>query len=221
LPWPARAANAVGDKLRELGTELVELDVARLKVAAVELARADDFGAPDFERGLYEIVASAERDADLSLIGRMGIRDAIVNALANRLLSVSFRRRHPELFRSELTPPVIVMGLPRSGTTLLHRLLALAPEARALRYWELRRPLAAPGVDPRAQGRGEQRAFKWLARGLDAKHFSNSEAPEECLYLFDRSTATSPGTSNKIRATRIERTPTISGSFRRRRLTGG
>ncbi|HEX6276067.1 MAG TPA: sulfotransferase, partial [Polyangiaceae bacterium] len=79
----------------------------------------------------------------------------------------------------------VVIGLPRSGTTLLHRLLALAPEARSLRYFELRRPIAEPGDDRARWARGQQRSFKWLARGLDAKHASGPEDPEECIFLFD------------------------------------
>jgi hypothetical protein len=186
LPLPARAVNGAGAALRELGLELAGLDPVRMRLAATELARADDFGGSDFEPGLGQVIASAERDAKLSLLGRMGLRDAIVNALANRLLLVRFRREHPEVFAAPLTPPLILLGMPRSGTTLLHRLLALAPEARALRYWELRRPLPAPGPDDRrAWAASQQRAFKWLARGLDEKHASGPEEPEECLFLFD------------------------------------
>jgi hypothetical protein len=188
LPWPARAANRTGALLRELGLELGELDVTKMRAAAVALAGSDDFGGADFEPGLAAVVASAERDARLSLIGRLGIREAIVNALANRLLRVRARREAPNVFAHELTPPLIVLGLPRSGTTLLHRLLALGPRARPLQYWELRRPLPAPGGDDRLKwARQQQRSFKWLARGLDAKHFSGPEAPEECLFLFDSS----------------------------------
>jgi hypothetical protein len=64
-------------------------------------------------------------------------------------------------------------------------LLALRTDARALRYWELRRPLGGSAEERIAWAHGQQRAFKWLARGLDAKHASGPEAPEECLFLFD------------------------------------
>ncbi|HEV8551618.1 MAG TPA: hypothetical protein VGQ57_21365, partial [Polyangiaceae bacterium] len=132
LPWPARAANRTGALLRTLGLELGELDPVKLRVEAVALAGCDDFGDASYEPGLAAVIASAERDARLSLIGRLGIHDAIVNALANRLLRVRARRVTPGAFAPTLVPPVIVMGLPRSGTPLLHRLLALAPSARPL-----------------------------------------------------------------------------------------
>jgi hypothetical protein len=81
-----------------------------------------------------------------------------------------------------------VIGLPRSGTTFLHRLLALAPEARALRYFEVRHPIAAPDHDDRHErARREHRGMAWLAPGLDAKHFSGPDEAEECLFLFDSS----------------------------------
>jgi len=186
LPWPARVLNAAGRALRHGGQELVELDVPGMLEEARRQAQADDFGEPDFMPALHVLIESAERDANLSLLGRSGLRDAIVTSLAQRLLRIRRRRERRNGAATALVPPLIVIGLPRSGTTLLHRLLALAPEARALRYWELRRPSAPPGQDDRrAWARSQQRAFKWLARGLDAKHFSGPEAPEECLFLFD------------------------------------
>jgi hypothetical protein len=80
----------------------------------------------------------------------------------------------------------MVIGLPRSGTTLLHRLLALAPEARPLKYFEVRHPIAPPGRDDRRErARFEHKSMAWLAPGLDVKHFSAPDEAEECLFLFD------------------------------------
>jgi hypothetical protein len=60
---------------------------------------------------------SAETDADLHFIGRLAIREVFANALASRLLLMEARKRTPEVFDRPLIPPIIVLGLPRSGTT--------------------------------------------------------------------------------------------------------
>jgi hypothetical protein len=186
LPLPLRVLNSAARALRRRGLEPVSLSPAALLAAARRAAGADDFGQRDFERGLEVLVESAERDANLTLVGRLGLRGVIVNALATRLLRERLRTTRPELFRTELAAPLIVIGLPRSGTTLLHRLLALAPGARALAHWEVRRPLPGPGRDRRAAE--VQRALtvvRRLAPELELKHSSLAGDPEECMFLLD------------------------------------
>ena len=181
-----RAVNGAAAALRRIGIEIAKLEPESLKRAAVRRAGVGDFGPDDFEPGLASFCRSLEHDARLTPIGRRGLRDFVINALVTRLQRVELRKRRPELFAAELVPPLIVVGLPRSGTTLLHRLLALAPEARPLRYFEVRHPIAPKGRDDRLErARFEHRSMAWLAPGLDAKHFSEPEAAEECLFLFD------------------------------------
>lgn len=187
-PLKFRLVNYAGELLRRSGLRVVSLEPESLLAAARRIARVSDFGPPGYERALEVLVDSAENDANLSLIGRIGMRETIVIALTNRLLKRELARHSPELFRTELIPPLIVVGLPRSGTTLLHRLLALAPDARSLAYWELRKPLPEPGRDRRLKwALAQERAVKSLAPGLDAKHYSGARSPEECFYLLDPS----------------------------------
>jgi hypothetical protein len=71
--------------------------------------------------------------------------------LRNRLLLTDLLRRHPEIHDIELVPPVVIAGLPRTGTTHLHNLLAAGPTFRTLPYWESMEPVAMPhevGVEP-------------------------------------------------------------------------
>ncbi len=186
-PLPIRALNGVGEFLKRLGFEIAVTQPEKLKQIAVEETGLSDFGAPDFEEGLARVTESLKSDVDLGLLGRLGIRDYLVLALKTRLQREALRRRRPELFATPLTPPLMVLGLPRSGTTLLHRLLSLAPEARALRYFEVRRPIVDGKDDRLAWAYQQYRAFRMLAPGLDAKHFSRPEEPEECIFLFDSS----------------------------------
>lgn len=140
-----------------------------------------------FLEHLGVVAKSADSDARLSLLGRVGLRGALVNALSTRLLLEQARRERPDSFARQLVPPLIVLGLPRSGTTYLHRLLGLDPASRTLPFWKLRRPLTQPGQPDRRLeiARREARDFRLLAPGIDAKHLSDAESPEECLFLFD------------------------------------
>ncbi len=185
-PLLIRALNGAGPVLKLLGLEFGELTPSALKASAVRATGLEDFGTPDFEEGLSVVTESLKADTDLSLLGRVGLRDYLELALSTRLSLQALRKQKPEIFDAPLNAPLIVLGLPRSGTTHLHRLLSLAPKGRALRYFEVRRPIAPEGDDDRvAWARSQYRTFRMLAPGLDAKHFSGPEEPEECVFLFD------------------------------------
>jgi hypothetical protein len=178
--------NPVGPSGISGALDFAELDAERMRERAAAIAGCHDFGDPGFEPGLAVLVESAKRDADLSLLGRLAIRESIENALQNRLLLVQRRARHPEVFETPLRAPLIVIGLPRSGTTRLHRLLAHGPSARSLKYWEVRRPIATPGRDDRhAWAERQQRDFNKRARNFELKHFTGPDEPEECAFLLD------------------------------------
>ncbi len=188
LPLFARLANAVGSAARELGMPLVSLTPAALKRRARERSRLSDFGDDDFEEALEVLCDSAEHDANLSLSGRLALRDHVTGALVTRLRRIDLHKTRPEVFRTPLIAPLIVLGLPRSGTTMLHRLLSLDTAARALFMWELRDPILGPGPDDRRRRAiGQIKLVKKMAPGLDAKHYIDIDEPEECVLLLDSS----------------------------------
>ena len=187
-PLPLRMLNRAGAVLRSLGLPIVPLTPAALEARAVGQAGLSDFGEPDFEEPLAILCRSAEEDARLSFLGRMAVRDQITRALVTRLRRIDLRKRRPEIFTAPLTPPLIVLGLPRSGTTLLHRLLSLAPDARAIPMWQLQQPIPGPGPDRRREEAVAQVArIKKLAPEIDAKHHIDADEPEECVFLLDSS----------------------------------
>lgn len=159
---------------------LMELAAAR--------AGCRDFGDPGFSEGLDLLCRSCREDAALNAFGRIAVKIHITNALVARLLRVRARKRFPERFERTLNQPIFVIGLPRSGTTLLHRLLSLDDEARALKTWEVRKPLAEPGPDlRRAATRAQVALLKMAAPRIDAKHHVDADEPEECVFLLDGS----------------------------------
>jgi len=115
----------------------------------------DDFGPTDFVERMTLWLADGERDADLTAFGRAAIHRTCVRFAATRLRVEALLRAHPAIEDVEVRNPVVVIGLPRSGTTHLVNLLAADSRRRSLPYWEACEPVPDPaeqavdGRDPR------------------------------------------------------------------------
>ena len=187
-PLPFRAFNALGRTAHRIGLAPLPFDPEQLKRRAVRDTGLDDFGEPEHAEALEVLCRSLEEEAHLNLVGRVAIRRLVLRNLATRLRRVAARTRTPDVFAAPLNRPLIVMGLPRSGTTFLHRLLCLSEDARPLRMWELQRPIRSKGPDRRRQlSARDLRTVKAIAPKLDAKHYMTPDEPEECMGLLDDS----------------------------------
>jgi len=185
-----RLWNAVGVGAARLGLRWPSLDPEALLHAARRATGLDDFGEPDFRDGLEVLARSLEDEAALSAIGRTVIRGQLVNVLATRLRVIDWVARHPDVREERIARPTVVLGLPRTGTTLLSFLLDLDPESRSLLSWEAEHPvppasLATRAEDPRIAStarrlRDGDRAMPWLA----AMHPMGATLPTECVTLF-------------------------------------
>ncbi|WP_205633062.1 sulfotransferase family protein [Enhygromyxa salina] len=164
-------------------------DNARLLETAAKLEGKTDFGDAYFEAGLAALTRSLERDAKLSPMGRQAIYRMIIRNLCMRLRLVADQRERPQVYARPLTPPILVLGLPRAGTTFLHRLLSAMPGARPGRTWEINQPLPPTrGKDDRYRQAAKQVAMiRKLAPELDAKHRVDPDEPEECVFLLNPS----------------------------------
>jgi hypothetical protein len=119
----------------------------RLIEAAIAAAGYDDFGAPTWREGLERLIASAEESARLNEIGVGVFEDGIVGDLANRLRIEQWRARHPTIAEQRVERPIVIVGQPRTGTTILHDLMAQDPANRAPLSWEIERPVPAPRTE--------------------------------------------------------------------------
>ena len=162
--------------------------LARFSHAARRATGLDDFGDPYYRSGLRVLLRSLRRDVRLTFIGRTLLRRSIALALEQRLLIQEARKTEPGLFSAALLPPVIITGMPRSGTTFLHRLLAADETMRAPTLSELIEPVAPqPGLrrvlrDLRLNI--ELWVMRVLNRELDARHFTRGDEPEECMFAL-------------------------------------
>ena len=137
---PVRLFNGCGallDKSRIPSTRLVATDLIETAKRRCDL---DDFGEGDFFEGLSRLLDSCQRESQLNLIGRIVLRADLLDILSARLKMQRDRQVYPNIARQEIREPLFIVGLPRSGTSLLHRLLAADPEHRFPLTWEVRSP---------------------------------------------------------------------------------
>ncbi|MGO8938764.1 MAG: sulfotransferase family protein [Mycobacterium sp.] len=127
------------------------LDADALHAQASADTGLRDFG-PDDYRERFDVYLAALREIDgLHDAGVVNFYGQLLQLLKNRLLLTDLLSRHPEIDDIELQPPVVIAGLPRTGTTHLHNLLAAAPTFRTMPYWESNEPFPLPqevGVEP-------------------------------------------------------------------------
>jgi len=145
-------------QLREMMSALAAdcpLDADALHARAIADTGLDDFGPDDYRERL-DVYLAALRDIDaMHGPGVVNFFGQLSQWLKNRLLLADLLTRHPEIDDIELLPPVVIAGLPRTGTTHLHNLLGATPTFRTLPYWESFEPFplaAEVGIqpDPRA-----------------------------------------------------------------------
>lgn len=138
--------SAEAQQLRAMMAPLAEdcpLDSDVLHARASEATGLNDFGPDDYRERLDRYVAEL-REIDMHGPGIVNFHAQLVQWLKNRLLLTDLLTRHPEINDIELAPPVVIAGLPRSGTTHLHNMLAAAPTFRSLPYWESVEPFPLP-----------------------------------------------------------------------------
>ena len=192
-PYRPRAlalANRLGKTLEALGLGKEgwhERDFLRAARARTGLT---EFGDESFREPLGVLLESVEREARLHTVGKLITKTRLVGALCTRLRVADYVRRHPEVLHDELPAPIVIAGLQRTGTTMLHRLLASDPNLRALMSWEAIAPLPAQaplfGVDPRhVQAKVSERALAYMAPAFFAIHPVEADAPEEDVLLLD------------------------------------
>jgi hypothetical protein len=154
--------------------------------------------APDhFLDNLAAVVDAVNREARLTTTD--GLLGQLVQALRNRIEVDRFVADHPEVETGELPAPVVLTGLPRSGTTYFQYLFDQDPRLRMIRTWEGERPAPSPAHDPAsAQRRREasvtqaRRMHERTGGKIDAFHLTDVDGPQECLAILDQ-TFLNPG----------------------------
>jgi hypothetical protein len=197
-PRGLRVGNTAGSLVQRVRPGMLSLDRDDLVTAArqrTSLVDADLDLIPEstYVDALDCLLASLEDEAALTPAGRYFAREQVITSLSNRLALGAALEAHPEIGQSDLSPAIVIVGLPRSGTTLLQHLLARDPDHRVLRHWEASRPAAPRGADEdRAAQRATDRSLRlldYLAPDARALHPVDTDEPTECVTLFSNSFA--------------------------------
>jgi hypothetical protein len=141
-----------------------------------------DFGDTSFIGPLTRLLQSCSRESALSIVGRSATRWDIVRFLSNLLIVQDALARHPDMSTTPIRQPVFITGLPRSGTTFLHRLMLTDPVNRAPTVWETIAPSPSTGTRQQRIARvaRQLKAFEWLAPEFRALHPLEANSPQEC-----------------------------------------
>src|SRR5205814_120431 len=186
-PILIRALNKAGAGLEKVGIRSTAPSAAKFLETAKRRCDLEDFGPGEFLEPLSRLLESCDREGQLNVIGKMALRSDVVRILCNRLFLTRDRQRYPGIAQQEIRQPLFVVGLPRSGTTLLHILLAADPAHRAPLTWEVMSPSPPSSKDRQERIRQATRnlaVLRWLAPTFESVHATGAELPQECVSLM-------------------------------------
>jgi len=186
-PLLIRLLNKGGAALEKCGIGSGTPSPEQFIEKARRCCQLDDFGDGEFVEALSRLLDACHREARLNVIGKLAVRSDIVRILCNRLLLTRDQRQYPKIGQQEIREPLFIVGLPRSGTTLLHILLAADPAHRAPLTWEVMSPSPPTSEDREKRIQQAARnlaALRWLAPTFETVHTTGAELPQECVSLM-------------------------------------
>ena len=167
----------------------LSLDTDAIVATATELAGTDDFGAPTWHDGLERLVESLRAEALLNELGVQIAAGELVGYLTTRADVLRYRTAHPEIATRDVVPPVVIVGQARTGTTMLHDLLAQDASMRAPLTWEVDKPCPPPetatyDTDPRIDEVDATLAgTELLIPGFRTMHPLGARLAQECVRI--------------------------------------
>jgi hypothetical protein len=195
-PLALRLMNRAGAAIRAAGVPLFRLDADSLLAKATKQTGLSDFGDDYFREPLRVLLAAFEHEAHLTPLGRMIAQRDVVRLLTNRLHIVDAHEHNPEIGRGEIPKPLFIIGLPRTGTTILHELMAQDPANRVPMTWEVQEVWPPPEratyeTDPRIAAIDKHFAgIDKIIPGFKQMHPMGAQLPQECVALTAHDFAT-------------------------------
>ena len=186
-PPVAAGINWIGRGLKTVGYVRPALSIASVKADAEKQTGLSDYDGDSYMAALEPLLWGLEHEANLNQLGRMVMRGMIVSALASRLTVVDWEKSNPEAAGANIKAPLIVFGMPRTGTTILYETLAADPRLRAPLTWECRdyalaHAITDPHNDKRITKLGKNMArMDRLMPGFSAIHYFDPFIPTECV----------------------------------------
>jgi hypothetical protein len=182
------ALNAGGKVLRRAGIERPSLDRDALFAAASKRTGLNDFGSWEIDEPLNRLLESYRNESRLTALGRITVRELMVSLLENLLYMEREFKLKPEIADERITAPTFIIGLPRTGTTVLHNLISEDPDNRVPRTWEVMYPARFPNtvVGNEQAWRLTESRLSWanrLAPQFKKIHPIAPDLPQECIAI--------------------------------------
>lgn len=178
---------------------MITLDADRMIADARSQTGLNDFGPDNFLEPLHVLVDSINREAHLTDEAAVYQRGFFTHHLCQHLRFEEVWKRHPEIDEQDVVSPLVVLGLQRSGTTKLSRVIASDPQWHVIRLWDGLSPLpVADGLTPEQDKQQRlavaQRHVDWSSRvNMNVAHYSNIYEPEqESVTLWSQTFMTPP-----------------------------
>ncbi len=198
-PLPFRLLNTLGPLVKSLGL-WPRVDIDR-QMRATEKKYKRNNWTPELRRALPPRAEGFNsKDADLSLFGALVIRGQFLKSMDNALALEDLIARYPQILDEQIRRPLFVLGLARTGTTLLQRLLSLHSGARYLPFWEGYTPYPREVGNHQGGKDGRYREAKnrlalldWIGAEFNKIHPIAIDDPEECYHLFRNHFLVPPG----------------------------
>jgi len=177
---------SLSNLLESITRRSIPIDFNKLLSAAVRRTGLKDYCDPQCEESLKVLIDSCNNEAGLSLIGRIAVRQHLLELLETRFRLLDYWQRTPEIMGQQIRPQIIITGTPKSATTFLHRLLSHDRTNRIPLMWEVMFPLPSPvhvplESDPRIRKADKRlRWLKWAHPELAKAHPVGPFIPQEC-----------------------------------------
>lgn len=196
--WPIGVLNAAGRLLQQMGWAPKVAD----QTSFAALGRDDTWTGPlsDWVREARDVRTRAyDTDARLTPFGTLAIRSQILHSYRNMIGFERLIARNPQILDEPIEKPVFVIGWPRTGTTVMQRLLCQHRDALYTTVWEGYEPLpcdgaaAIPAAKRRAKAQRALRLLRFISPQLSTIHPMDADDPDECYHLFRNYSAMPPG----------------------------
>ncbi|MCP4130830.1 MAG: sulfotransferase [bacterium] len=182
--------NRAGIILERLGISPANRSEESLMADACRKTGLSDWGDESFRTALGVLLESYKKDANLNFVGWLKAHQMLISHLINRLRIQDALKHNPEILQEPIRGPLFIAGLPRTGTTLLHKLLSLDRSNRAPLSWEVFTP--SPPSDPRTHDTDPRiaeteiflRNLYKTTPGYASIHRMQTKEPDECSHLI-------------------------------------
>jgi hypothetical protein len=179
--------NKTGKLLSTVGLDPFKLDSNQLLQKARSKAGTEAYTLDQMKKGLSILIDSINREAKPNSFGRLAAKTLFERTLIGRYKVEQHLRQHPEIEQTEISKPIFIIGMPRTGTTILHALLNQDPQNRSPLAWECLIPHPVPQLEnyeDNAQVNSIKKEFEQLFKlvpDFKKKHYLAATEPQECL----------------------------------------